>query len=252
MGMNGMTAKRRDPIIFPTAEDMTRRLAMLFEYALKSAIAERGVAAMALSGGSSPRALYQTMSHLELDWASVDITVVDERWVPPAAPGSNEKFIRETLMQNNAKSANFVSLYTPDAGFSDAAPHLNEKVHDAFPRGFDIVVMGMGSDGHTASWFPSSSNLVDVLNSEELVIATEIPASDKTTEYRHRMTLTPKALLGARLVCLPLTGEAKAATFGEVILPGEATVYPVRQMLDQTPDIWVTWAPAAMDSGGSR
>jgi len=135
--------------------------------------------------------------------------VVDERWVPPAAPGSNEKFIRETLIQNNAKSANFISLYTPDAGFSDAAPQLNEKMQQAFPRGFDIVVMGMGADGHTASWFPSSPNLKDVLVSEEWVAATEIPASDKTTEYRHRMTLTPKALRGARLVCLPLPGREK-------------------------------------------
>ena len=106
--------------------------------ALSEALAEKGAVCMAVSGGSSPVALYQALSQVELDWASVTITLIDDRRVPSDHPDSNQRLIEETLLQHKAAAAHFVPL--------EAWPE------QSIP---DIAILGMGGDGHFASLFPA-------------------------------------------------------------------------------------------------
>lgn len=101
-------------------------------------LVKKGKVSLALSGGSSPVELYQLLSSVEFDWAKVSITLIDDRLVPADHPDSNQRLIAETLRQNNAADAAFIPL----ADWPD-----NEIA--------DIAVLGMGSDGHFASLFPS-------------------------------------------------------------------------------------------------
>ena len=106
--------------------------------ALSEVLAAKGKASLALSGGSSPVALYQSLSRVDLDWASVTVTLIDDRLVPSDHPDSNHRLIKETLLQDKAAAATFIPL---DDWSADNIP--------------DIAVLGMGTDGHFASLFPA-------------------------------------------------------------------------------------------------
>ena len=143
--------------------DIAEQAAIAMEITLREALNTRGHASLMVSGGNSPKPLYELLSKADLDWANVTVSLVDERWVEPGQTGSNEDFIRQTLIQNKAKNARFFGLKTPhisvDAGLSEAEARFE---HVQMP--FDICVMGMGTDGHTASWFPNAVGLSEALS----------------------------------------------------------------------------------------
>ncbi|TAM09084.1 MAG: 6-phosphogluconolactonase, partial [Rhodanobacter sp.] len=124
---------------------------------LRDGIAARGRALVAVSGGTTPAAFFAELARQVLDWARVTVTLVDERWVPDTDPRSNAKLVKETLLQGPAAAATFVPLYTgaatPEAGLADAATRIA-----ALPLPFDAVLLGMGDDGHTASFFPGGDH----------------------------------------------------------------------------------------------
>jgi len=123
---------------------------------LQQALLSRGQASLMVSGGSSPKPVYEALSKADLDWSKITVTLVDERWVDSGEVGSNEDFIRETLLQNNAAQANFFGLKTAhktvELGLTEARSRFS-----SVDNPFDVCVMGMGSDAHTASWFPNSN-----------------------------------------------------------------------------------------------
>ncbi|MGE0407845.1 MAG: 6-phosphogluconolactonase [Amphiplicatus sp.] len=220
-------------IAFESREAMAARLADLVEAALGRALEARGAASLAVSGGASPAGLYAALSRRRLDWARVTAALVDERWVPPTSEGSNERFIRETLARHEAAAARLVGLWsatTPAQGLRAAEARL--------PKGFDVVLLGMGEDGHAASWFPHAEGLRDALSKEaRLAVVTTGGA------YRQRMTLTLGAVASAPLVILLIAGEAKRRAFEEARRAGPVEDAPVRAILQERPDLWVAWAP---------
>lgn len=230
-------------IAFSHREAMAARLADVIEAALARAILARGSAVLAVSGGSTPAGLYEALSRRKIDWARVSAVLVDERWVPPGAEGSNESFVRAALRQNDAAALNLVGLWSdapgPEAGLAAATARLSR-----LGEAIDVAVLGMGNDGHTASWFPHAEGLAQALGGtgERLAAVTARP-STVAGDFLERMTMTLGAVRSARLVFLLMTGAEKRATFERALEDGSVEDMPVRAILDARADLWAAWAP---------
>lgn len=182
---------------------------------LRAAIAERGQATLAVSGGKSPIALFEQLRGQDLDWAKVQVMLVDERCVAPDHADSNTALVRRHLLQGAAAAATFVTLFDSvpaeidDAALTGLVAAANQRLAKVtFP--LDVVVLGMGEDGHTASLFPAAPGLEEALASPG-PIAWVRPA----TAPHARLTLTLPVLRRARHLYLPLSGDNKLKVYQE-------------------------------------
>ncbi len=215
------------------AADLARRIEAL----LAAAIAQRGVAAIALSGGRSPRPVLEALSAAPLDWGKVVVTLVDERWVAPDHADSNERLLRETLLQGAAAAARFVPMKNGAANAYAGQPEC-EAAFAALPWPLDIVLLGMGEDGHTASLFPGAAELVEGLSTDALTLAVTPPAAP-----HQRMSMSAKAILSSRHIFLQIGGEAKKAVYDRAMAGGPVEELPIRVALlqDKVPvEVWVS------------
>ena len=214
---------------------MTAELATVLIADLSAALAARGQAVLAVSGGSTPAGLYRALSQAELDWPRVTVVLVDERWVGPDAPGSNEGFVRDTLLQGPASAAQFVGLKTPAASPFDAAAALEPVI--AALGAPDVAILGMGADGHTASWFPHARGLEKALAPDGAAIAAiEARPSAVTGDHLQRMTLTRAALARAGRLVLMIRGADKRTALEAALGQGDVSDMPVRALL-RDPDL---------------
>lgn len=161
---------------------------------------------LALSGGKSPIAFFHALSQRHLDWSRVDITLVDERIVPTQHPDSNTQLLRQHLLQNQAVLANFIPIIQDD---SDECCLKNREQVLHFARQHfcpaDIVVLGMGEDGHTASLFPFMPELA--INS-----ATLLHTCPQNAPYE-RISMSFAAIKQAKRLYLAIAGEQKYAVY---------------------------------------
>lgn len=230
-------------IVFGSREAMADRLAELVQAVVAGAVGERGEAALALSGGSTPALLYKRLSATHPDlWSKADVTLVDERWTPPGADGSNETFIREALGVDENPPRRFLGLWSEAPAPEDGAAAASAQVAK-LKSPLDVAILGMGDDGHTASWFPHAQGLEDALSHDEKVVHVRAKPSAVTGDHLDRLTLTLGAVANAKLICLVLHGGSKRATFETVLEDGPIDDMPVRAILRARPDLWVCWAP---------
>jgi 6-phosphogluconolactonase len=214
---------------FQDGEALAAALAERVAGDLRAGLEARGRASLALSGGSTPKRFFKALSGHDLDWPNVEITLVDERWVPPADERSNEALVRAQLMQDRAADARFVPLYTgdetPEAGLAGAEARVG-----AMMLPFDAAILGMGTDGHTASFFPGGDNLDAALDeaNKALVVAMHAPGAGEP-----RITLTRRVLLQSHALYLHIEGAEKAAVLKQALGPGPFKDMPVRAMLQQ-------------------
>jgi len=235
-----MTISTAEVKRYPDVATLADSLAGDIAASLSQAIAQRGLASLVVSGGHSPKPLFHALSAKPLDWSRVCVALADERWVEPTDAGSNEKLVRENLLRGGAAAARF-------AGLKNAAPSPELGAVSAWetfarvPRPFDVTVLGMGDDGHTASLFPRSPNLPNALDPEAAAGCIGMRAP---TEPHARLSLNLSALLGSRLIYIFLVGEAKLKTFTTASGAGPIEEMPVRAVLrqDGTP-VEVVWAP---------
>ena len=215
--------------------------------ALRSAIARRGQAMLAVSGGKSPLALFAALREQALDWKRVTVLLADERCVPLQHPDSNAALVRAHLLQGRAAAARwlpFCEQLPPgdSAGWSDAeldalTAAANARLA-ALPWPLDALVLGMGEDAHTASLFPGAPGLETALQSREPV-AWVRPA----TAPHARLTLTLPTLLDATTTFLPLAGARKRAVF-ELACCGASAEAPISLVLHRaTRPVQVWLAP---------
>ena len=199
--------------------DLVADAARAIESALRQALITRGRASLIVSGGSSPKPLYERLSKADLDWSKVTISLVDERWVNPGQAGSNEDFIRENLIQNKAAAATFFGLKTSHATVQSGLVAAEARFKSV-NRPFDVCVMGMGSDAHTASWFPNSKGLANALSlkNKNILCAVDATGAPVAGDHPQRITLTLRAVLDSHLVLLFIPGAAKRAVFDKVSL----------------------------------
>lgn len=221
---------------FDTPAALDSALAAHLAQALREDIASRGAGSLAVSGGGTPVGMFRALAEATLPWEQVALTLVDERWVDTDQPDSNERLLREHLHTGPASAARIAGLKTPHPRANEGEGEASARIA-GLPRPFTAVVLGMGGDGHTASWFPQAANLPRLLDSEgtELVAATE-----PVTAPHSRMTLTLPAVLGSREIIIHITGDDKKAVLGDAIARG----YPVAAILQQrTTPVTIWWAP---------
>ncbi|MGK0373984.1 MAG: 6-phosphogluconolactonase [Arenicella sp.] len=218
------------------AQSLAEHLAGEVAQQIFKAINEKGSAVLALSGGSTPKPLFEALVEHDIDWAKVIITLVDERWVDQDHVLSNAAFMKTYLLDKLPDSVRFVPLYqkaeTVEASLpfviSDYLQITNSTV-DA-PRSFDIVILGMGSDGHTASFFPDAENideLVDI-DSNEALLSCKSPSSQV-----ERVTWSLPVLLNTNFLALHFTGYDKRVVFEVASENGDSRMLPIRSVLFQ-------------------
>lgn len=226
---------------FADPESMAEALAADIAALLREAVDARGRAVLAVSGGSTPLKLYEALSRSPLDWGSVDVVLVDERFVPPGAAGSNESAVRAALMQGEAAAAAFHGLWSKASSLEAAAQAADVRVGE-LPSPLDAAILGMGTDGHTASWFPHAGGLKDALGEAVRVAPVRAKKSPVTGDLTERLTLTMKALGEARALFLLLAGAEKRAAFQDALQDGPVEAAPIRALIAKRPDMKVCWA----------
>ncbi len=198
-----------EPRVFTDPEELAEAAAVEATRVLREAVRERGVATLVLAGGSTPRRLYQRLSaepwRSRIDWSSLAVYFGDERCVPPDDPASNYRMAREALLERvpipERSIHRIAGELEPAAAAARYEGVIGRTVGEESPR-FDLVLLGMGADGHTASLFPGRAALAET---ERLVVATTAPVSPVD-----RVTLTLPVLNGARAVLFLVQGEDKA------------------------------------------
>ncbi|CAM3972559.1 6-phosphogluconolactonase [Shewanella aquimarina] len=212
---------------FDSKTSLEAQLADRIAEQLQAAIDARGKASLVVSGGSTPLALFKLLSHKAIEWNDVYITLADERWVDSEHSDSNERLVRQHLLQNRAAGAKFRGLKnmftTPEAGVDMAIEQLAN-----FPKPFDVVVLGMGNDGHTCSWFPCSHEIEQALSTQALCLAVN------PGEAPHgRMTISKTGILASRQIYLHIVGEQKLAVYRQALENDDAKAMPIRAVLAQ-------------------
>jgi 6-phosphogluconolactonase len=204
---------------------------------LLETIKKRGRASIAVSGGSTPIPLFEALSHMDLDWSKVDLTLVDDRWVESDHKDSNELLVKLNLIKNKAVNVNFIPLKN-DASTAKEGQVSSEKALKRLSLPFDIVVLGMGTDGHTASLFPCSDEIksaMDLDNNDCLV------ATMPTSAPYERLGMTAKTIMDAKSVFLHLNGSSKLHTLEKAMDLKDAYKMPIFAFLDDGLDIY--WSP---------
>jgi 6-phosphogluconolactonase len=222
---------------FETPIAMAEALAADIAAALSRSIAETGSASLIVSGGRTPRLMFDELSRLRLHWNRVKISLADERLVPATDPDSNERLVRDHLLQGEAQAAVFIPLWQ---GEGDPVESAIEAVCN-MERPFAMVVLGLGDDGHVASLFPGMPGLGPALDPAANLTAVFVPGLGSR---RPRVSLAMATLLDARRIALSFTGEAKRRVFESGLATGAVEDVPVRAILRQTKvPVDVYWSP---------
>lgn len=186
----------------PTAAN---ELALSVAENLRDGITMRGAGLLAVSGGTTPEQFMAALSSQKLDWSSVVVTLVDDRWVPPTDERSNERLVRRLLLQNDAEKATFVPLYTSASDPDLVWTHIEKRIA-ALNLPFDALVLGLGPDGHCASLFPDGDRFDEGIDPDgtHLTIPMRSEAAGEP-----RISLTLPAIISTRNLYLQIDGQAK-------------------------------------------
>jgi 6-phosphogluconolactonase len=212
---------------------------------LAGGIATRGSASLAVSGGSTPLLFLETLAATELDWKAVTVTLVDERWVPDSHSRSNTAFLKRHFLKGPAAEAHFEPLYEEADTPEDVLPELQSRL-GGLARPLDAVVLGMGADGHTASFFPNGDNLVAALDPQNPRAVSVIRAEGAGEP---RVTLTLPRLVEARFLALHIEGTEKARVLSSAQQAGSELDLPIRAVLRAPREhpLQIFWAPLPQD-----
>lgn len=210
---------------------------------LHSAIQSRGKAVLSVSGGKSPVAMFEALRVHTIDWSKITITLVDERCVPNTHHDSNAHLVKTHLLQGAAQAATFVPMVTEDIDMADApqqAAWASQQLQTTTPA--DVLVLGMGADGHTASLFPDAPNLMEALDlhNKQVCVGITLAHPPANAPYA-RVTQTLAHVLTARHIILPISGDDKRATLQQAWTHVQNEL-PVSHVLHQTlapVDLWI-------------
>lgn len=212
--------------IFEAREALAETLARDVADELQRAIEAKGRATLAVSGGSTPKLFFEKLSEIDIPWSRVSVTLVDERQVPETSERSNARLVRTHLLKGKAAAARFVPLVdNPEA----------EKI-----AAFDVAVLGMGNDGHTASFFPGGDRLAEAIDAgtAKRLIAITAPGAGEP-----RLTFTLPVLEQAGRLALHIEGAEKQQVLKKALAEGPESEMPVRAVLRSTAPVTLYWCP---------
>lgn len=218
-------------VVMPDPEALAREAVQRFNKLALEAVESRGRFSVALSGGSTPEALYRLLAEEpyrgQIPWEQVHLFWGDERCVSPDDPGSNFRLANRAFIAHVPIPPENIHRVRGELEPQVAARAYERELHDFFcgprPR-FDLVLLGLGGDGHTASLFPGSSTLDET---ERLAVAVEAHYQDRPTQ---RVTLTLPAINTARHILFLVTGSAKAEIV-HAVLDGPPARFPAQRIL---------------------
>lgn len=220
-------------LIYPDAEAVAQSAAQLVADAAANAVARRGVARIAFSGGSTPKVMFALLAdparpfRSAIDWQRLQLFFVDERCVPPTNAESNFRMTTEQMLRKVPLPAENVHRIEGELAPEEAAARYEStlrnslRLEGAETPVFDLVLLGMGDDGHTASLFPHTAALEEI---SRLVVVNHVPQKETW-----RITLTFPVINAAREVCFLIEGVAKTAVLAEVLTgPRDAERLPAQ------------------------
>jgi 6-phosphogluconolactonase len=225
---------------FPARSELDNELARTVSTILAKAIKDTGKASIAVSGGSTPKGFFSVLSQSDIDWSKVTITLADERWVPIDSDASNTRLVHENLLQNKAKEAKFFHLKQGNELTSETLADLNVAASKTLLP-LDVLILGMGEDGHTASLFPCSDEItfgLDVTNDAVL-----LKVQPKTASHQ-RISFTFASLITSKNIFLHSCGEGKKTVLTQALEGNDPFEMPIRAFL-QHPSLntQIFWAP---------
>ena len=224
---------------FADKPTLAKELAEAVADRIRAAIETRGVAAIAVSGGSTPGRFFQALGKTkDIDWSKVIVTLVDERWVDETNDRSNALLVNERMLQGPAATARFFPLYSGGDEPDEAHIAKTNALLAQLPEQFAAVVLGMGSDGHTASFFPGGDTLDQALSDAGPTVSIRAPGAGEP-----RITFTLPRLLQADGLYLHIEGEEKAAVLDTALGDGPVADMPIRAVLRSGHAVNVYWCP---------
>jgi 6-phosphogluconolactonase len=202
-------------LVAPSAEDLARQAAERMALAIDRALAERDRAQIALAGGETPAPAYTRLGQEHLPWDRVDVLLGDERWVAPTDSASNLRMLRQTLLAPGPGSHACLHPVPTDrpspAASAEAYAVLVEQLCSGSPPCFDLMLLGLGDDGHTASLFPGTPAPAVTDRSVTIGEGKGLP----------RITLTAPVLSAARQVIVLVSGAGKRQALSRLLDPLE-------------------------------
>ncbi len=225
---------------FPDQTRQANALADRVSRLLDRAVSQTGKATLVVSGGSTPVLFFEALSTRDISWNKVTVTLADERWLPPDHEASNEALVKRHLLKNKAAKACFVGLYTGSDSAEEGQAQCHKQVKEiGLP--FDVLILGMGTDGHCASLFPGANGLKEAVELESKRFCVAIKP---VSALHDRITLTLSSILSSREIFLLVTGKKKFHVLQKALAPGPLHEMPVRYVLHLSHrPVSVFWAP---------
>ena len=223
---------------FETREEASVAAASAIEAALASRLQQQSEASLVVSGGTSPVLCLTELAAMPVEWQRVHVLLSDERWVPSNSDDSNEKLIRESLLQGDAAEASFLPFYDGSVTVEQRCDAIEETIR-TLPFPFACSLIGMGEDGHFASLFPDAENLKQGLDTDGRQLC--LPVNTAASPHP-RISLTLAALSRSDTVVLLFFGAAKRDVYERA--KADSNGYPVsRLLLQKRAPVHVYWAP---------
>ena len=223
---------------FDSRQQLDEELVKKTAQVINDAIAERGEALLVVSGGSTPRHFFALLSAMPLPWEKVTVTLADERWVEVTNEDSNQKFVGDHLLINCAEKARFIPLMSAAVDAEEGA--LSCDCNLSTLRQFDLLILGMGVDGHTASLFPGADHLELGMDISSGINCVSI---EPLTAHYQRLTMTLPRLLNSKEIIIHITGAEKRSVLQSAQNTKNQLELPISAVLQQSSTaVTVFWA----------
>ena len=216
--------------VYPSRPALMAGLADAIADELRAGLAA-GPVTLSVPGGTTPGPVFDALAEADLNWARVAVVLNDERWVGEDSVRSNTRLLRERLLRGRAATARLLPLYAPDMQPEEALALLSRAIEPHLP--ITVLLLGMGTDMHTASLFPGADRLAEALAADAPVLM----ALRAEAAGEPRITLTARVLQAAKHIHILITGSDKRAALERALqlTPMEA---PIAVVLDQATVHW--------------